>query len=111
MPSLWRRIASAICSPTVMTGLRLVMGSWNTMAILSPRIAWIRASFIPMMSSPWKRMEPLRIRPVLLGRRRRMLRAVVVLPAPVSPTRPMVLPLPMRRSMPFTAATVSRSVL
>jgi hypothetical protein len=60
---------------------------------------------------PSKRMEPLSTLPVLEGRSRRIDRAVVVFPAPVSPTRPIVLPFPILRSIPLTASTVSRSVL
>jgi hypothetical protein len=34
----WSRIASAICSPIVNTGLREVIGSWKTIEISLPRI-------------------------------------------------------------------------
>jgi hypothetical protein len=38
----WRRMASAICSPTVNTGLSEVIGSWKIIEISLPRIRRIR---------------------------------------------------------------------
>ena len=40
------KIASAIWSPTFISGFRLVMGSWKIMAILLPRIS--RSSRLPV---------------------------------------------------------------
>ena len=84
-------------------GLRLVMGSWKTMEIWLPRISRILASGIVVMSSPLKVMVPPEMRPTRWGSRRRMLSAVVVLPAPVSPTRPRVSPFSRDRFTPLTA--------
>ena len=56
------------------------------------------------------RTEPLGTRPMVSGRRRRMARAVVVFPAPVSPTIPMASPFFSEKDTPLTALTVSSSV-
>ena len=86
------------------------MGSWKIMEMSSPR-SFCRARLsISKISSPSKRMEPSRIFPVFSASRRRMLRAVVDLPAPVSPTRPRVSPSFTVKLTPLTAYTVSRSV-
>ena len=45
-------IDSEICRPTVNTGLREVVGSWNTMAMRLPRMSRIRASSTFSRSSP-----------------------------------------------------------
>ena len=50
------------------------------------------------------------MRPTLEGSSRMIASAVVVLPAPVSPTRPNVSPLFIDRLMPLTALTTSSSV-
>ncbi len=48
--------------------------------------------------------------PVLFGSNRRMLNAVVVFPAPVSPTSPSVSPFLSVKLIPLTAYIVSSSV-
>ena len=50
------RIASATWSPTVMTGLRLVIGSWKIIEISLPRTARIASSSSAVSSRPWKRI-------------------------------------------------------
>ena len=104
------RIISAICLSTVMTGLRLVIGSWKIIAIFPPRTVRISASLFLSRSSPSKRISPDRTTPGGEGIRRMMPSAVVVLPAPVSPTKPRVSPRPSRRFRPSTACTVPLSV-
>ena len=100
---LWSWRTSAIWSPTVRTGFRLVIGSWNIMETVSPRSRRISASEAAVTSVPANRIDPLAIRPTFSGSSFKMLRAVVVFPAPVSPTRPRVSPLSRNRSIPFTA--------
>ena len=107
---LWRRTTSAICSPTVITGFREVMGSWKIMEILPPRISRMFFSGSWSRSCPSKRTEPLSTSPGGSGTRPMMPRAVVVFPAPVSPTRPMLSPFSRVKETPFTAETVSSSV-
>ena len=60
---------------------------------------------------PLNFISPPTIRPVFSGRSLKMLNAVVVFPAPVSPTSPQVSPFLILRFIPFTAFTVSKSVL
>ena len=82
------------------------MGSWKIIEIFSPRIrVRISSSDRLSRSCPSNSMEPLGIRPVRSGSSRRMASAVVVLPAPVSPTSPRVSPLFRVRLTPFTAWT------
>ena len=80
------RNASVIWSPTVSTGLRDVIGSWNTTAISRPR-SWRNASRDSRKSSrPSKRTAPLTR--ALLGNSCRTARDNTVLPEPDSPTMP-----------------------
>ena len=51
--------ASMIWAPTVMTGLRAVMGSWKITAISLPRRACSSAGPMASTSRPWKRMAAL----------------------------------------------------
>jgi hypothetical protein len=74
-------------SPQVHTGLRLVMGSWKTMEMRSPRMARIclRVSF--RRSRPWKWTDPSTMS--ALSDLRRMTADIRVdLPQPLSPTTP-----------------------
>ncbi len=54
---------SAIWRPTVITGLRLVIGSWKIIDIRLPRIARIAAGSSASSSSPSNRMLPETMRP------------------------------------------------
>ena len=81
------------------------------MEIFSPRIRCISFSGISRRLRPSNSISPPVICAVLSGRSRRMERAVVVLPAPVSPTNPSVSPLCRSKEILLTAYTVSRSVL
>lgn len=81
------------------------------MEIRFPRTACIIGSSSSSRFFPLKSTCPLSTFPVMAGRSRRMVRAVVVFPAPVSPTSPKVFPLSIWRLMPLMASTVSRSVL
>ena len=106
----WMLILSAIWSPTVNTGFRAVMGSWKIMDTSLPRT--FSSSLALMLRISWPLTSSLSqsTTPGGSGTSRRMDRAVVVLPAPVSPTRPMALPFSMRRSRPLTALTTPSSV-
>ena len=86
-----------------MVGLRLVMGSWKIIETVSPRKRRISASVALVTSWPSSQISPSVILPILLGNSRMIERAMVVFPAPVSPTTPRVSPLSMERSSPLTA--------
>ena len=86
-------------------GFKAVMGSWKIMEIRLPRMACIWGSFMSRRDSPLKRMLPLRISPVRSGNSRSTERAVVVFPAPVSPTSPRVSPFSSCRFTPLRAWT------
>ena len=106
----WSLITSAIWSPTVSTGFKDVIGSWKIMETVFPRIASSSFCGIFKISFPSRRMEPFLITPGGSGTRRRIERAVVVFPDPVSPTSPNVFPCSNWISMPFTASTTPSSV-
>ena len=55
---IWRTTFSAICVPTVSTGLRLVIGSWKIIEMRWPRRLFISSSASVVSSSPSKRIEP-----------------------------------------------------
>jgi hypothetical protein len=76
----------------VITGLRLVMGSWKIMAILSPRMARISSSLFSRRSLAFKKYFSRFDHSRRGGNEGMMPRAVVVFPAPVSPTNPRVSP-------------------
>ena len=103
-------MTSAICAPTVKIGFSEVIGSWKIIDISLPRIFRICSSEAAVRSMPRNSMVPDSMTPVGLGSSLRMERAVVVLPAPVSPTRPRLCPSPMSMEIPLTAFTVSSSV-
>jgi len=79
------------------------MGSWKIMEISLLRRSRMSWSVAFRRSLPSKRISPAAIFPGGVEIRRMMLSAVVVFPAPVSPTRPTVLPASILRSMPLTA--------
>ena len=89
---LCRRIPSAICTSTRLTGFRAVMGSWKIIATFRPRILSISLSDFFNSGSPLSVILPLTILPGGSGTSPRILRPAVVLPAPVSPTSPSVSP-------------------
>ncbi len=107
----WRTTFSAICVPTVSTGLRLVIGSWKIIEMRWPRRRFIASSLSAVSSSPSKRIEPEAMRPVSVGIRRRMESAVTDLPQPDSPTMPRVSPRASSNDTPSTARTTPSSVL
>jgi len=86
------------------------MGSWKIMEIFPPRIRRICFSESFSRSSPSNRIDPFTISPGGSGTSPMIPRAVVVFPAPVSPTRPILSPLSREKVMSFTACTVSSSV-
>jgi hypothetical protein len=69
----------------VRTGLRLVIGSWKIIETWSPRTLRIASSSRVVNSLPLSLMLP-SIRPLAVGTRRMMERAVTLLPEPLSPT-------------------------
>ena len=89
----------------VKRGLRLSVGSWNTiwMRLRSGSLANALAAIAPM-SSPSNMMTP-----SLLSMRRITIVEVVDLPQPDSPTRPTLSPRLMVKLMPSTARKVSGS--
>src|SRR5665213_1886162 len=124
------RIDSAICSPAVITGLSEVIGSWNTIAISSPRIARIVAADArtrsmagaslrvkptaeaslrvrPMAEASLrvKRIVPAVMRPPPCSTRRMIERAVTDLPDPDSPTTATVSPRAIEKPKSRTATT------
>ena len=74
------------------TGLREVIGSWNTMDIWAPRTSRICSSLTSRRSRPSNRMRPPVTRPGGLGTRRRIDSALTDLPQPDSPTMATVSP-------------------
>ena len=101
-------MTSAIWYSTVLVGFRLVMGSWKIMETTLPRIDSICFSERVLISSPWTLTVPF-TKPGGEGISRRIDKPVVVLPAPVSPTRPMVSPLASLKLTPLRACTTSLS--
>src|SRR6056297_167156 len=106
--SLWIRMASAICSPTVNTGLRAVIGSWKIIAMSRPRIERICASVSSSRSMPSKTTSP--VMSVLRGCRRISASAVTDLPEPDSPTTASTSPGRISKLTSVTAFTVPASV-
>src|SRR3954471_23227505 len=108
------RSPSAICQPTGKTGLSAVDGSWNTIAASRPRTSPSRAPLRVMTSCvlpPSLLVSRTAPRVVAVsGSRPRMVRAVTVLPLPLSPTIASTSPAPTDRLTPLTASTVPASV-
>ena len=100
--------ASAIWSPTRMTGLSAVIGSWKIIAI--DRAADLSAAGRAMPSrGPRPRTAPGRRRSRRAGGSRPMIaRSVMLLPQPDSPTSPNASPGPTVNDTPSTAWTVPR---
>ena len=96
--------ASTICSPTVCTGLRLVIGSWKIIAMSSPRTARISLSGRSRRLRPSSLISPAAILPGGLGTSRMIESDVTDLPQPDSPTIPSVSPGASEKLMPSTAA-------
>src|SRR5580704_994864 len=97
------RSASAICSPTRRSGLRLVIGSWKIMAMRLPRMDRIAFSSSVARSCPSNRIEPPTMRATFSGRSRMTDNAVTLLPQPDSPTMPSVSPAATSKLTPSTA--------
>src|SRR5687767_14175171 len=92
------------------TGLSVIIGSWNTIAMRAPRT--LRISF----SGSWTRSEPSnRIRPPTTrpggSTRPRIEKPVTVLPQPDSPTRPSTSPGRTSKLTPSTARTTPARVM
>ena len=98
--------ASAIWSPQVKTGLRLVIGSWKIMLTWSPRMSRMSASRLASRFSPLSRISPATMRP---GRSMRRItdRLVTLFPQPDSPTTPTVWPWPISNVTSSTALTIA----
>src|SRR6202046_1591441 len=100
------RTGPAICFPMVMVGLRLVIGSWNTIAMSLPRISRICAAPSGTRSVPRSRIAPAAMWPP--GGSSCMIDiAVMVLPHPDSPTSPTVSPWLTVSETPSTGCTRS----
>ena len=107
----WMRAISAICRPTVCTGLSAVSGSWKIMAISPPRIDRIRSSPTLRRSSPFQNTPSASMTAGGVGMRPTMLIAVTDLPEPDSPTTAKTSPRLMSKLTPSTALTTPASVL
>ena len=110
-----RRIDSAICSPTVKTGLSEVIGSWKIMAISAPRMLRMVALSACARSSDWPLrrrncMLPLAILPPPCSIRRMMASEDTDLPEPDSPTMARVSPWLTWKDRSRTASTVRSEV-
>ena len=81
-----RRIVSTSCVPMVNAGFRLVIGSWNTIAIWSPRSSRISLNDSDSRSRPSNITEPPVIRPGGDATSRITASDDTVLPEPDSPT-------------------------
>ena len=99
----WVSRLSVSCRPMESTGLREVIGSWNTIAMRLPRIARISVSLSWRRSSPWNSADPPMTLPGGVGMRRMIERAVTLFPHPLSPTSPMKPPSFRSKLIPSTA--------
>ncbi len=99
----WARGPSAICSPTVMCGVRAVRGSWKIMVIRAPRMRLNAAVGIPSSSWPRKRIEPDAW--PLAARSPIAVMNVWLFPEPLSPTTPRHSPSRTVSETPLTAST------
>ena len=100
----WRRRASWICWPTVITGLSEVIGSWKIRPTVPPRTARMRASGRSSSSWPARRTEPASM-VAASGSRRISASAVTDLPLPDSPSSAKVPRRGMRKPTPSTAVS------
>ena len=101
----WRLMTSAIWSPILNTGFRLVMGSWKIIAMSLPRMSLISSLDRASRSRPLCTMVPPTMRPGGSGMSRITDMAVTVLPEPDSPTMPRVSSRSSVKLTPFTAFT------
>ncbi len=101
----WSMTASAIWSPTVKTGFRLVIGSWKIIAMSLPRTWRISSSESASRSRPSKRISPVGISAGGMSCRRMIDSEVTLLPQPDSPTSPRVSPARIEKLIPSTART------
>ena len=109
---MWSSTCSAIWSPTVNTGFRLVSGSWKIIAMSLPRRRRISRSPIDRSSFPSNQISlPAPISAGGMSSRRMIVRAVTLLPDPDSPTMPRVWPRPSEKLIPSTAGTVPSMTL
>ena len=106
---LCTRNISASCAPTVISGFSECAGFWNTMAMRLPRSFAIAASGKASRSCPSKRMRPPEIVPGR-GISRNTARLDIVLPLPLSPTRPSTSCGATAKSTPSTACSDPPSV-
>src|SRR6476469_9555399 len=100
------RIASAICSPTVITGFSELMGSWNTTEMSLPRRRRMSSAPACSRSRPSNSTRLAASTMALAGSSRTMLIALTLLPLPDSPTRATVAWVGMSKEMPRTASWV-----
>src|SRR5215472_1221097 len=94
--SAWRNCTSTICVPIVSTGLSVLMGSWNTIEMRSPRSARIASSGNANRSMPSNRIVPATMRAEGASKRNTA-RLRVDLPDPLSPTNPTIRPRSMEK--------------
>ena len=98
-------IVSTSCSPTVISGFRLVCGSWKIIEMRLPRSAWRASRSSPSMRRPSSRTSPAATRPVP-GSSPVIAAPIVDFPAPDSPTRPTISP---ARTLMSTSSTAVSS--
>jgi hypothetical protein len=103
---LWRSTCSAIWSPIVKTGFRLVSGSWKIIAMSLPRSLRISSIFMWRISRPSNQISPERISAGGMSSSRINVSALTLLPEPDSPTIPSDLPRFSWYDTPSTAGTV-----
>src|SRR6266851_5054653 len=99
----WRISGSSICRPIVIIGFSDVIGSWNTIDRREPRRSAISRSGNCSKSRPSKMTEPAGISAGGDSSRRSRASDVMVLPLPLSPTRPRVSPWRRLNETPSTA--------
>src|SRR6185503_16322680 len=91
------------------TGLSVIIGSWNTIAMRAPRMRRISSSLSFRRSVPSKKIRPPTMRPGG-STRPRIENPVTVLPQPDSPTRPSTSPGRTSKLTPSTARTTPARV-
>src|SRR5712692_8910948 len=103
------RSCSAICQPTVYTGVNAVIGSWKIIAISPPRTPRISRCDSRIRSRPRRSTSP---STTAFGSRINRITAIIetVLPDPDSPTTPTTSPSPTESERRSTARTIPFSV-
>src|SRR5712671_1638369 len=103
------RSCSAICHPTVYTGVSAVIGSWKIIAISPPRTPRISRCESRITSRPRSSTSP---STTAFGSRISRITAIIetVLPDPDSPTTPTTSPSPTESERRSTARTIPFSV-